>query len=39
MPAPRLDDEIARLYQLPLSEFTAARNLLARNAGARAAEI
>ncbi len=39
MPAPRLDDEIARLYQLPLADFTAARNLLARSAGARAAEV
>jgi hypothetical protein len=29
MPAPRLDDEIAGLYQLPLSDFTAARNQLA----------
>ncbi len=39
MPAPRLDDEIARLYQPPFSESTAARNLLARSAGARAAEV
>jgi hypothetical protein len=39
MPAPRLDDEIAGLYQLPLSDFTAARNQLAKGAGARAAEI
>jgi hypothetical protein len=39
MPAARLEDEIARLYQLPLSDFTAARNMLAKRAGARAAEI
>lgn len=30
----RLDDEIDRLYQLPLDEFTAARNLLAKEGGA-----
>ena len=33
MPARRLDDEIDRLYQLPLDEFTAARNALAKSAG------
>jgi hypothetical protein len=39
MPAPRLEDQIARLYQLPLSEFTGERNLLAKQAGSRAAEV
>lgn len=39
MPAPRLEDQIARLYQLPLSEFTSERNLLAKGAGTRAAEV
>jgi hypothetical protein len=34
-----IDEEIDRLYQIPLSEFTAARNTLAARAGARAAEI
>ncbi len=34
-----LDDEINQLYQLPLAEFTAARNALAARAGARGAEI
>lgn len=34
-----LDDEIDGLYRLPLAEFTAARNALAKTAGARAAEI
>jgi hypothetical protein len=34
-----LDDEIDRLYQLPLDEFTAARNALAKEAGPKAAEI
>lgn len=33
------DDAIDRLYQLPLEEFTAARNALAKDAGARAPEI
>jgi len=37
--ASRLDDEIARLYQLPLADFTAARNALAKQAGPRAAEV
>jgi hypothetical protein len=34
-----LDADIDRLYQLPLSTFTAARNELAKAAGARGAEI
>jgi hypothetical protein len=34
-----IDEEIDRLYQLPLPEFTAARNALAARAGVRAAEI
>lgn len=34
-----MDDEIDRLYQLPLDQFTPARNLLAKAAGPRAAEI
>lgn len=34
MAARRLDAEIDRLYQLPLDEFTAARNLLAKEGGA-----
>jgi hypothetical protein len=33
------DDEIAALYALPLGEFTAARNALAKRAGPRAAEV
>ena len=38
--APRtLDTEIDRLYQLPLDEFTAARNALAKDAGPDAARI
>ena len=38
--APRgLDDEIDRLYQLPLDEFTPARNALAKGAGTEAARI
>lgn len=38
--APRgLDGEIDRLYQLPLEEFTPARNALAKGAGAEAARI
>jgi len=35
----RLETEIDRLYQLPLAEFTAARNALARDAGADAADV
>ena len=34
-----LDDDVDRLYQLPLSEFTSARNDLARRAGERSGEI
>jgi hypothetical protein len=35
----RIDTEIDRLYQLPPDEFTAARNALAKDAGADRAEI
>ncbi len=34
-----LEDDLDRLYQLPLDEFTAARNDVARRAGARAADV
>jgi hypothetical protein len=34
-----LDDDVDRLYQLPLNEFTGARNELAKGAGSRAPEI
>jgi len=34
-----VDDAIAGLYQLPLDQFTPARNALARSAGPRAAEV
>jgi hypothetical protein len=34
-----IDDRINQLYQLPLEEFTASRNALAKEAGARAAEV
>lgn len=34
-----LDDEIDRLYQLPLEEFTPARNALAKTAGAEGSRI
>lgn len=34
-----MDDRIDQLYQLPLDEFTPARNALAKEAGPRAAEI
>jgi hypothetical protein len=34
-----LDDRIDQLYQLPLDEFTASRNALAKEAGPRAAEV
>jgi hypothetical protein len=38
--APRaLESEIDRLYQLPLDEFTSARNELAKTAGADAAQV
>ena len=39
MAARALEGEIDRLYQLPLEEFTAARNALAKGAGADAARI
>jgi type IV secretory pathway VirB10-like protein len=39
MAASRPDAEIAHLYQLPLAEFTTARNALAKQAGSYAAEI
>ena len=39
MPARLIEDEIARLYQLPLDEFTSARNALAKRAGSDAAGI
>jgi hypothetical protein len=39
MPPARPDAEIARLYQLPLAEFTSARNALAKQSGAHATEI
>ena len=35
----QLDAQIDRLYQLPLEEFTAARNALAKESGAAGAEI
>jgi hypothetical protein len=35
----RIDPEIDRLYQLPLAEFTGARNALAKTAGADAADV
>ena len=39
MASTSLDTEIDRLYQLPLDEFTAARNALAKEAGAAGAGI
>src|SRR5205085_6133459 len=39
MAARALDREIDRLYQLPLDEFTPARNALAKGAGAEASRI
>jgi hypothetical protein len=36
---PRIDDEIDRLYQVPPSDFTAARNALVKTAGAEAARV
>lgn len=39
MPSRSLEDEIDRLYQLPLDQFTAARNALAKGAGAEAGTI
>jgi hypothetical protein len=37
--APKSDSPVDRLYQLPLSEFVSARNALAKESGADAAEI
>jgi predicted RNase H-like nuclease (RuvC/YqgF family) len=39
MPKADLDDQIDQLYKLPLDEFTAARNALAKDAGDRAGEV
>src|SRR5258706_4724508 len=39
MAARALDTEIDRLYQLPLEEFTPARNVLAKGAGGEAARV
>jgi hypothetical protein len=39
MPSRTLDAEIDRLYQLPLDEFTAARNALAKQAGGEAGRV
>ena len=39
MASRRLETDIDRLYQLPLDEFTAARNALARTAGDEAADV
>ncbi len=39
MAKPALDDQIDQLYQLPLDEFTAARNALAKEAGPEASTI
>jgi hypothetical protein len=39
MPATSLEPEVDKLYQLPLEEFTAARNALAKDAGADRHEI
>ncbi len=39
MASHRLETDINRLYQLPLDEFTAARNALARTAGDDAADV
>src|SRR6476646_9067409 len=39
MAARGLDAKIDHLYQLPLEEFTAARNALAKDAGADAAQV
>jgi hypothetical protein len=39
VPERTLDAEIDRLYQLPLEEFTAARNALAKEAGSAGSEI
>jgi hypothetical protein len=39
VPASRIDGEIDRLYQLPLDQFTTARNALAKEAGPEAADV
>ena len=39
MPGPDIDREIDKLYRLPLDEFTAARNALAKGAGPDAGRI
>lgn len=39
MPRDPIDDQIDQLYQLPLDQFTPARNALAKGAGARGPEI
>jgi len=39
MTPPRIDTDIDRLYQLPPDEFTAARNALAKEAGAEGADV
>ncbi len=39
MAARPIDEQIDKLYQLPLEEFTAARNALAKEAGPAAAEV
>lgn len=39
MPPPSLDSRIDALYQLPLDEFTAARNALAKDAGPDGREV
>jgi hypothetical protein len=39
MPSRTLQDEIGRLYQLPLDEFTPARNALAKRAGNDASRV
>jgi hypothetical protein len=38
-PMPRVDTEIDRLYQVPLADFTAERNALAKRAGEEGADI
>jgi hypothetical protein len=39
MPTRSLDDQIDRLYQIPLDEFTSARNALAKEVGKDGAEV
>ena len=36
---PNSDDEVAALYKLPLGEFTAARNTLAKKLGPAAGDV